>query len=577
MKLFSKIFTGYFCAIAFLSAFILYFTFQTINDYYIAEKISQLFKIDYSLKLKLSSLISNAQYAQLDSIAKIVGKELNIRLTVVDTTGVVLADSQTEPIIMENHLDRPEIKDAIAKGSGSSIRYSTTIQEELLYVTVPIELDGKVVAFSRISVLIKEIYQLINKLRYQVFIIAFIFIIVSLFIVLLLSRSLTKPIINLVRISRRVASGDFSARASFDRHDELGMLAESFNAMTLRLKGLFEQSSLQKIETDEIVRSIREGFVVLNSDGSVLMSNEGFSRITGYTFVYQKNYKDIINDELFCSLIENTFKQKCSLSDEIYIDNKFYLCSSNYIKAKEEVAVILYDITRLKVLDDIKKDIVTNVSHELRTPLTAIKGFLETLEEELTNDQQRHYLSIISRHTERLASIVSDLLLLSSLETTSDRSLDIEEIDISVVIKNVLKLFEGRILEKGLIIEFDKVSFLQLIEIDVFKIEQLLINLIDNAIKYTDVGKIQINVYINNYNMFIEIVDTGCGIPKEHSERIFERFYTVDKSRSRKLGGTGLGLSIVKHIVALHSGTILVQPNEPNGTKFVISLPLKQE
>jgi two-component system phosphate regulon sensor histidine kinase PhoR len=233
--------------------------------------------------------------------------------------------------------------------------------------------------------------------------------------------------------------------------------------------------------------------------------------------------------------------------------------------------LIFHDITDMKHVEQIKKDLVVNISHELRTPLTAIKGFVETLLDE-ASDEQRDYLDIVKRHTDRLINIVQDLLVLSELE---DRpaGFSVEKVDMGTVINSVVTLFEPKARQKGLSIKADIEPVI--ISADSFRIEQLLTNLIDNAIKYTEKGEILVGVKADGGNAIITVRDTGIGIPREHLMRIFERFYVVDKSRSRSVGGTGLGLSIAKHIATLHNGRITAESIPLTGTTFTVTLPIE--
>jgi two-component system phosphate regulon sensor histidine kinase PhoR len=231
-----------------------------------------------------------------------------------------------------------------------------------------------------------------------------------------------------------------------------------------------------------------------------------------------------------------------------------------------------HDVTELKRVEKIKKDFVVNVSHELRTPLTAIKGFVETIYEDI-DDKNRGYLAIIRRNTDRLINIVADLLLLSELEEKG-AALSLEPCDLTIMIEQMRKIFEPRLREKGLLLTIPANPALPDLMADAFKLEQVFVNLIDNAIKYTETGGITISLLQQNGQVLIEIQDTGIGIPREHLSRIFERFYVVDASRSKQLGGTGLGLSIVKHILLLHNGTIDVESTPGQGTKFIITLPI---
>ena len=251
-----------------------------------------------------------------------------------------------------------------------------------------------------------------------------------------------------------------------------------------------------------------------------------------------------------------------------------FLCSANALAAGGEMIVVMHDITELKNVEQMKKDFASNISHELRTPLTAIKGFVETMQDEATS-QQKHYLSIVARHTERLIHIVEDLLLLSKLEDREQEPLS-DKVSLAALIADSVALFSKKAEDKGISLVSRVASDMPSVCGDAFKLEQALINLIDNAVKYSDKGSITITAEHKNGSAIISVQDTGTGIPAEHLPRIFERFYVVDKSRTRTLGGTGLGLSIVKHIVLLHNGTIKVDSIPGAGSTFTISLPLCQ-
>jgi two-component system phosphate regulon sensor histidine kinase PhoR len=267
-------------------------------------------------------------------------------------------------------------------------------------------------------------------------------------------------------------------------------------------------------------------------------------------------------------------KERKNRTEEVNFKEKYYLCSITFLSSKEELVAVLHDITELKNLERMKKEFVANISHELRTPLTAIKGFVETLEEE-EEIKNVTYLEIIKRHTNRLMYIVNDLLLLSELEQTGTK-LVAENVNLIALVENILKVFEQVANKKGIELKLITAHDLQPIQADLFKVEQMFINLLDNAIKYTEKGEVSITIRQEPSKSIIEIKDTGVGIPASNLPRIFERFYVVDKSRSKKLGGTGLGLAIVKHIVLLHGGTIDVESLQETGTKFTIVLPNSQ-
>jgi len=284
-------------------------------------------------------------------------------------------------------------------------------------------------------------------------------------------------------------------------------------------------------------------------------------------------------------LIEKVFRSNKDSKKEIsifYPRERNYLVNVRTLDYPEKVLIfVVFDITDFKSLEKIKADFIANVSHELRTPLTAIKGYTETLEEEAyeNREDRRHFLEIIKRHTDRLINIVSDLLVLSEIESKESLSLemsnaDFEDVDINEVVKSSYESLRRKISEKNLQVEINLKEEIPGIKGNRFLLEQMLINLIDNAVKYTpESGRLTINTSSEDSNVNLEISDTGIGIPKENLNRIFERFYRVDKTRSRKLGGTGLGLSIVKHIAIIHNGKIDVESEVGKGSRFIITLP----
>ena len=272
-------------------------------------------------------------------------------------------------------------------------------------------------------------------------------------------------------------------------------------------------------------------------------------------------------------MLRKSFENKERLEKEITVDDRYFLCKTSFLQ--DRVILVMFDISNIKKMENIRKDFVVAVSHELKTPLTAIKGYVETLEDEIENSQQKEFIEIISHSVSRLEKIVEDLINLSQLEDNNVK-LALETVDIRKIVENVVSLYTKKAREKGIEFKID-IQDVPLIIADGFRIEQMLINLIDNSVRYTEKGKVSVCISYqkDSATIKIEIADTGIGIPNHHLPRIFERFYVVDKARSRQTGGTGLGLSIVKHIVLLHNGTIDVESEENKGTKFTIHLPLK--
>ncbi|MBU1872718.1 cell wall metabolism sensor histidine kinase WalK [bacterium] len=569
-RFFIKIFSGYLITIIVLSSLILFISFRNIKSHYIETLTGNLENLNHSIANQIISSVNAGVIDNLDAVVKDLGEKINTRITVINVKGAVLADSENNPGQMENHGYRAEVREALAGKTGRNIRFSKTMQQTMLYVATPIEKNGNIIAVLRTSLYLSDVDSLLNTLRIRIINITLIVILFVLIGVLTYSNNLNLPVKELVAASRKIADGDFNTKVILKRKGDFKKLAETFNMMTRKLKDSFEEISLQRDQLRTIISSVHSGLFVIDKDDKVILYNDSFKNISKTEEIAKKHYWEVLRDPDLLNLIKNVRQSGNDTTGEINIGSKTYLCSVSHIPANEEIVIVFHDISEIMRLQQLKKDFVVNVSHELRTPLTAIKGFVETLEDDFIPGNKR-YLEIIERHTDRLINIVNDLLLLAEIEDKSQ--LQIEEVNIAQMQTDLTKLFAEKISTKKLQLEWEIADELSIISCDPFKLEQVFINLLDNAIKYTDKGKIKIRFSQISNNTLIEIEDTGIGIPEEHLSRIFERFYTVDKSRSRRLGGTGLGLSIAKHIVLLHNGRIDVESAPGTGTTFSIWLP----
>ena len=570
-SIFTRIFGGYLVLIVALAAFVLLFSFGIIREHYLQTLTTGLTQTATALRFSIAPLIERMD---LDGMHRFVGtaaRETSTRITVIDSTGVVLADSEESPKKMENHKGRPEVADALAGKVGHSLRYSSTAGRETLYVAIPIQKEGTLQGVLRTSLTVRQIDVLLGSLRAHILQISLIIALIALAAAFLFSRSLLVPIREVTAAARRLAGGDLNARVFLKRGDEIKELAGSFNDMAERISTLVTELSRQKEELNGIVDSIQEGLLVLDKGGKVLYSNDSFARFVQQPALEGKYYWEVLRNPQFFELIEKARRDGRSLTEEVQIGDRVYLSSVTFMPLRQELVSVLHDVTDIKNVERVKRDFVVNVSHELRTPLTAIKGFVETLEEEVS-DPGKRYVDIIKRNTDRLINIVQDLLLLSELEEQG--ALHLEEIDVAPVLENILRIFDDRLREKHLSVKTDIGQGVPRIKADPFKLEQVFVNLIDNAIKYTEKGEIAVRIGTTGSKVIIEVHDSGIGIPRQDLRRVFERFYVVDKSRSRKFGGTGLGLSIVKHIVLLHNGSIDVDSTPGTGTTFTVTLPV---
>jgi two-component system phosphate regulon sensor histidine kinase PhoR len=570
-SIFFKVFGGYVILLLLLAAVFLLFSFSTIKRHYMDTLARDLENVGRTLDVRIFDYLDQNRLADLETFLQEHAKKIGARLTIIDPEGVVKAESERDPAVMESHRFRPEIDAALAGRVGRSLRYSSTLKTQMLYIALPLDRSGRVEGVLRLSLFVRDIDVLLKAIRRDIGRAIGIIIALSILGAFLFSRSLTRPLRQLIRASRQVAAGDFSARVRVRSSDEWKDLAASFNAMTGELKGLFDDLRKRQEELDNIMASIQEGLLVLDREGKIMLANRSAKELIGQESLEGKHFWEVVRMTPFVDLIARVRDERTSQMRELVFGDKSVLCRSAYLPAQEGVVVTLDDITATQNLSRIKKDFVLNVSHELRTPLTAIKGYAETLED-LVDERTRSHVETIIRHADRLIRIVEDLISLATLEEKGV-TFKAETVSLQEIARNVVRTFEPAAREKNLELRLEAAVDLPPVMGDSFRLEQMLINLIDNAVKYTEKGGVQVHLNRVCGGVSIKVVDSGIGIPEEDQSRVFERFYVVDRSRSRKGGGTGLGLSIVKHIVQLHGGRIELRSRPGAGSTFRIFLP----
>ena len=575
-NIFFRIFLSHLLIAIGISLLLVALSIKIVRNHYIETLTVDLQKMAVALENTIHPYLVSNEFYSLDSHIKDMGKKMKVRITVVDSKGLVLADSEEAPDKMENHGMRPEILQAFYGKTGSSLRFSETVKEDMLYVAIPLSDDeGKLLGALRVSLFLTQIHKLLGYIMRNVIIIATLLAVFSLLGAFFYSKSLARPISKLSAAADEVAGGNFKIEVISEGSGEISRLTKNFNSMVVRIRELISELSEQKDSLNVIVSSIKEALIVINKDEKIVIMNDSFRGIFKSGKIKGKNYWEVVREPHFEEIIEEVRRNKKDLTKEIQIHNRDFICSAAFLEKHNEIVVTLHEITEIKQTEKIKKDFISNVSHELRTPLTAIKGFIETLLGS-AKDENKRYLQIIERQTERLINIVKDLLKLSELEDIEEGKIKVSysKVDLKELLNNVFSIYDKQIAEKGLKSTLEVKKDVPKIKADPFKLEQLFINLIENAIKYTETGEININTRKDKKSVIIEISDTGIGIARKHLSRIFERFYVVDKSRSRELGGTGLGLSIVKHIVQLHNGEINIESTLGKGTTFTIVLPI---
>lgn len=545
--------------------------YSIFRSFHLETQRKHLTEIFISLNLLVTELVLAGQETDLDILAKQIGQDVKYRITVIEPDGRVIADSEEDPLVMENHSNRPEIITAMQKQMGESIRYSASLESEMLYRAFPLT-DGndQIIGILRVSIFVDQLGDLFLTFRSRIFLFSLIIFLLSVIAAYIYTYHLTKPVREITRATKKISEGNFNVKVLTRNKDEIGQLAVAFNNMSDQLSQIIGELTYQKESLNNIISSMREGLLLIDREDSIKLTNKSFRDIIKDEDVIGKRYWIAIKNPILSEFIRELNEKKKEITREIVIDKTNFLTSGLYNR-EGEMLILLHNISEIKDIEKIKKDIVENVSHELRSPLTAIKGFLETLESEV-KDTGKEFLAIINRNLDRLINIVNDLLTLTQLD--KGYHLEKSRFDIADVVKHIARSYEKKVHEKGLSLETLLADDLPIITADEYQIEQLLSNLIDNALQYTESGGIKISVKKEHRFICIYVEDTGSGIAPEHIPRLFERFYVVDKSRSRKYGGTGLGLAIVKHIVLLHDGDVSVKSSPGKGTVFKVKLPV---
>ncbi len=561
-----------FGVVFFISLLTLVFFGNSIRKTHIERLKKELVEFNTALSLQVKSFLVEDDPEAIEALLSILNSSTGMRLTVFGFDGSVVADSELTKEELGNIRASLDVQSALKGEIGSSLNKNVPPPMQNLYVSVPIEEEGRIVGALRAGVMVGEPASLLGTVRRRVVFTALIVFLVSTGIAFFLSRKFSTPVNQLNDAAKRLANGDFHSKVFLKKGDQLKELADNYNAMTEKLLLFMEGISGQKEELDSIISAIQPGLMVLDREGRIKIHNASMEAIVHKRDLHGRYYWQVLKEPELFDHIQSVQEEKKYRKDELQIEGNYYRINVDHLEQLNETVLVFHDITDIKSIEDIKRDLVINVSHELRTPLTAIKGYAETIEG--LDRENKLYLEIIKRHTDRLIKIVEDLLILNELEESSTK-LENAPVDLKKLVDQVVNMFDGRLSDKKLILRIEADEQVPPVQGDFLRLEQVFINLIDNAIKYTEEGEIKVKLSSEESFVRAEVQDTGIGIPADHIPRVFERFYTVDKSHSRRLGGTGLGLSIVRHIVNLHGGTVELRSTTGVGTTFVVRLPQK--
>lgn len=515
-------------------------------------------------------------------------KMTNNRITIIDIDGKVIYDSHEKIKNMDNHKHRSEVQEALHQKESSVVRYSKTLKKDMMYYAIPLKEKDRVQGVLRISIPLDEANFINKNMFISLVVSSLIGIIIASIIAYRYLYYTTKPIKELTAAVKDIAGGNFSRRITILPKDEFGELGISFNEMAKQLQLSMETLKIQNIKLETILNSMPEGIIAVDTQKNIMLINPSAREIFHIKEKEQiigKNILENIRNHQFYKVMNDILINQEREPIEIKIDaseTKILRISSapiRYISKYERIRgiiLIIEDITQLRKLENVRRDFIANVSHELKTPITSIRGFVETLRSGEVQDEnmQKRFLEIIDLESERLIRLVEDILTLSDLENNLEL-IQMEKIDVKETLNEIIAIMRQLASKKEITIRSNIEENMNLLYFTKDKFKQMMINLIDNAIKYTPKGgKVEVNAYQNKNQLQIEIKDTGIGIPKEDIPRLFERFYRVDKARSRSAGGTGLGLAIVKHILQLMNGKIKVESELGKGTSFILFIPI---
>ena len=555
--------------------------------FYIQQAVADLEARARILDQQVSPYLAAGDYAAVDRLCKAAGKPSATRITVVLPSGLVIGDSEENPAKMDNHARRPEIKSAFKGHTDSAVRFSNTLGQTMLYVAVPMLDYPEQGAVIRTSISLAAIESEIKSIQVKMLSSGLVIALLAAAISLWVARRISRPIEALRHGAEQFADGHLTHRLPVPNSLEVGGLAEEMNRMASQLNERIGTIIEQRNELEAVLSSMIEGVMAVDREEYLISINQAAAKMFGSnsTEMLGRSIQEVIRNSDLQRFISDALASGKPSEGDIILYGKqeriLYVHSNPLKDVNDErvgTLIVINDVTKLRHLENVRKDFAANVSHELKTPLTAIKGFVETLQHGKVEDTEQieHFLSIVAKHVNRLAAIIDDLMQLSKVEQEAERDqVAMRPGRLAQTILDAMAVCAPQAEKKQVQVQLQPGPDITVL-MDATLLEQAFVNLIDNAIKFSPAGEtVHIATEQTQAEIIVRFKDHGVGIAKSHLPRLFERFYRVDKARSRKLGGTGLGLAIVKHIVQAHQGRIEVDSTPGQGTIFTIHLPRK--
>ncbi len=538
------------------------------------------------IEFKITEILSGkpVQDQKLNALCKEIGASIQTRVTVVDPSGEVMADSLARTATMENHKNRPEIQTALTGEKGVSIRYSRTLDQNMMYIALPVEANTGIVAVIRTAIPLTAIEKNIRSTRNKVFGFLILTVIAAAGVSWYVTRKIIHPLEEIKKGAQAFARGDLSNRLAVPDTEELSELARSMNQMAENLTNRIQDALNRQRELEAVHASMQEGVIAIDNHEKIITINDAAARIFNFPAhaLKNKNVLEVARNYELQSFIRTALSTHEPVEDDILIhqdkDHILNIHSSALWDSQNHrmgTLIIFHDITRIRRLEKMHKDFAANVSHELKTPLTTLKGFIETLQEmpDSSSEDRSGFLKILEKNVNRMIELINDLLSLSRLERLEGTGVRFADNQLSALIQGAVAACEPLAEKKQIQIQITCPQDLT-VRVDPVLMEQAIVNLVENAVKYSlKNSQVDICARSTGKDIQIDVRDAGPGIAKEHLPKIFNRFYRVDRGRSRQEGGTGLGLAIVKHIIQYHNGQITVSSVKGKGTVFHIRLP----
>jgi two-component system phosphate regulon sensor histidine kinase PhoR len=514
----------------------------------------------------------------IGELCRTLKERTGARITVIGKDGAVLGDSDESPARMENHLARPEIQESLTDVTGSAIRYSETLKHDFLYFSRKVAEEERLIGFVRMAVPLEEIGSAVNILRIKIVLVVSMVLLATGIFSLLRTNQLRKLLGQITDFSKALARGDLETRLFLEEAEEFDEIAKNLNSMSGRFRNMIDENEEETKRLSVILKSIPDALLIVDSGGAVVLASSSAKEFFRDVTLLGQRYIEIVRNQEFAELMDRVRRDHSPGMAKIRLDRP----DERYLMVRVSplfyrgvtlsgFVVVFHDITQIEKLERMRKDFVVNVSHEIKTPVTAIRGFADTLLDGAIDDRDNavKFLQTIRANSERINSLVDDLMMISRIELGVIR-IEKSEVDFGDVAGHVLETLGEKASAKNLYLKTSVKSEMKTILADKNRLLQILINLVDNAIKFTETGGIILGMEEEEGKPVLFVEDTGMGIPGEHLPRLGERFYRVDAARSRKMGGTGLGLAIVKHLVKAHGWEMLIESSPGKGTRVKI-------